>query len=113
LCGWLISSPRNAWRPAGLVAQALFAHDDENEDDQMTAAFDPEATEAMMEAYDRACRSMHDWGQPVIIREIIAKRIIQLAARGEQDPDQLCEQALRSLGFSESPSLQPSDRCGD
>jgi hypothetical protein len=46
------------------------------------------------------CMSEHfwnfDWGQPIIIREIIAKRIIQFAARGEQDPDQLCEQALRS-----------------
>jgi hypothetical protein len=79
----------------------------------MIAEFDPEATAAMMEAYDKACRSMHDWGQPVVMREIIAKRIIQLAARGEQDPDQLCEQALRSLGFSESPSLQPADQCGD
>jgi hypothetical protein len=79
----------------------------------MIAEFDPEATAAMMEAYDKACRSMHDWGQPVVMREIIAKRIIQLAARGEQDTDQLCEQALRSLGFSEGPSLQPADWCGD
>jgi hypothetical protein len=52
---------------------------------------------------------MHDWGQPDNIKETIAKRIVKLAGRGERDPDQLCEQALKSLGFNESPSLQPPD----
>jgi hypothetical protein len=80
---------------------------------RMIAGFDAEAAAAMAEAYDKACRSMHDWGQPVIIGEIIAKRIIQLAADGERDPDELCERALKSLGFSESPSLQPAGRRGD
>jgi hypothetical protein len=80
---------------------------------KVVADFDPDATAAMSEAYDRACKSMHDWGQPVIIREIIAKRIIQLASMGERDPDQLCDQALKSLGFSESPGLQPGDRRSD
>ena len=69
--------------------------------------FDYEAPAAMAEAYDKACRSMHDWGQPDIIQEIIAKRISAVARRGERDPDQLCEQALKSLGFSETPSLRP------
>jgi hypothetical protein len=80
---------------------------------RMIAGFDSEATAAMAEAYDKACQSMHDWGQPVIIGEIIARRIIQLAAEGERDPDELCERALKSLGFSESPSLQPADRRDD
>ncbi len=69
------------------------------------AAFDHEATAAMAEAYEKACRSMHDWGQPDAIKKIIAKRIIGLAGKGEYDPDQLCDQALKSLGFSESPRL--------
>ena len=72
-----------------------------------SATFDDEATVAMAEAYDKACRSMTDWGQPDVIKEIIAKRIVELAGRGERDPNQLCEQALKSLGFSESLSLQP------
>ena len=80
---------------------------------KVTAGFDTETTAAMAEAYDKACRSMHDWGQPVIIGETIAKRIVQLAADGERDPDELCERALKSLGFCESPSLQPADRRGD
>jgi hypothetical protein len=71
------------------------------------SAFDPEVTAAMAEACEKACRSMHDWGYPHIIREIIAKRIVAIASRGERDANELCERALRSLGFSESPNLQP------
>jgi hypothetical protein len=77
------------------------------------SAFDPEAVAAMSEAYDNACHSMHDWGYPAIIREIIAKRTIGVASRRERDPDEICERALiKSLGFSESPSLQPQDLGG-
>ena len=72
------------------------------------AGFDYEATAAATEAYEKASQSMLDWGQPDIIREIIGKRIIDLASKGERDPDELCEQALKSFGFSESPRLQPS-----
>ena len=61
----------------------------------------------MAEAYDRACRSIDDWGQPDIIKETIAQRIIKVAEKGERDPGRLCERALGSLGYSESPPLQP------
>ena len=46
-----------------------------------TGAFDREATAAMAEAYDRACRSIDDWGQPDIIKETIAQRIIKVSRR--------------------------------
>ena len=69
------------------------------------AAFDYETTAAISEACEKASQSMHDWGQPDTITEIIAKRIIELASKGQRNPDQLCEQALKSFGFSESPSL--------
>ena len=75
---------------------------------KMLAAFDYQATLAITEAWEKASQSMHDWGQPEAMTEIIAKRIIELASKGERNPDQLCEQALKSFGFSESPSLQPS-----
>lgn len=55
--------------------------------------------------YEKASQSMHDWGQPDTIKDIISKRIIELASKGERDPDRLCEQALKSFGFSESPRL--------
>ena len=62
---------------------------------------DRDATAAMVEAYDNACRSMCDWGQPDIIKETIAKQIIEVALKGERDPDQLCDRALKKLGFNE------------
>jgi hypothetical protein len=73
---------------------------------KVIGAFDPEATAAMTAAYGKACQSMHDWEQPEILKDIIAKRIIDIAADGERDPDRICERALRSLGFCETPSIQ-------
>jgi hypothetical protein len=64
------------------------------------AAFDHNATRAMGKAFDRACDSLHDIGQPDLVREIIAKRIIEVARDGERDPDELCVRALKALGFS-------------
>jgi hypothetical protein len=62
-------------------------------------AFDTEATAALVAAYDKAAFGLHDKGQPRVTREIIAKRIIELAAAGERDPDKLSEAALASLGI--------------
>jgi hypothetical protein len=36
-------------------------------------AFDPDTTSAMGAAFERACKSLHDMGQPDIVKEIIAK----------------------------------------
>jgi hypothetical protein len=36
----------------------------------------------------------------VLVREIIAKRIIEVARDGERDPDELCVRAVKALGFS-------------
>jgi hypothetical protein len=63
------------------------------------AAFDYDLTQAMGEAFERACHSLHDLGQPDLVRDIIARRIIEVARRGERDPDELCERALQALGF--------------
>ncbi len=63
------------------------------------AAFDAKVTYAMGEAFDCACRALHDQGQPDIVQEVIAKRIIELAKAGEHDPDRLCERVLKALGF--------------
>ena len=65
-----------------------------------SAAFDHNATRAMGKAFDRACYSLHDIGQPDLVREIIAKRIVEVARDGERDPDELCVRALKALGFS-------------
>ena len=61
------------------------------------ASYDPETVQILCAAYDRAKRELHDEGQPEIVREIIAQRILDLAAKGERDPDRLCAGALGSL----------------
>ncbi len=38
-------------------------------------------------------------GQPDLIKQIIAKRIIEVARKGERNPDELCARALQALGF--------------
>jgi hypothetical protein len=61
-------------------------------------AFDPETVKTLCDAYDKARKSLHDTGQPPIVNEIIAQRIIALAQQGERDPDRLCAGALSALG---------------
>ena len=66
--------------------------------------FDPETVRVLCDAYDRASRSLHDNGQPDIVKEVIARRIISLAQKGERDPDRLCARALAALG--DKPGLE-------
>jgi hypothetical protein len=62
-----------------------------------STAFDPKTVKLLSDAYDKARKSLHDTGQPYIVNEIIAKRIISLAKQGERDPDHLCKGALTAL----------------
>jgi hypothetical protein len=62
------------------------------------SAFDAEATQALGNAYDIACRSLHSKGQPPVIQDQLAKKIIEAAQRGERDPDRLATIALGTLG---------------
>jgi hypothetical protein len=51
--------------------------------------FDDEATRIMGEAFDAASKGLPDSGQTALVREIIAKRIIKAATKGERDPSPL------------------------
>jgi hypothetical protein len=62
-------------------------------------AFEPEMIAVMSEAFEAACTELHDTGQPQIVLEVIAERIIAAARMGEHDPLRLREAALR--GFSD------------
>ena len=61
--------------------------------------FDDYATKAMGEAFDGACKELHDTGQPQIVYEVIAKRIIDKAKSGERDVTRLRDAGLAALGL--------------
>ena len=60
--------------------------------------FDPLTNAILTTAYEKARKSLHDRGQPPIVQEVIAARIIAAAKTGERDADKLCEAALSALG---------------
>jgi hypothetical protein len=62
-------------------------------------ALSPEIAKIVGEAYDRVLKSLHDRGQPVVVQEIIAERILDLANSGERDPQKVASIALKSLGI--------------
>jgi hypothetical protein len=64
--------------------------------------FDPEVLQAMGKAFDLACERLQDTGQSELIKEVLAKRIIDLANRGVIDPVMLYKHALRGLEKEES-----------
>jgi len=64
-------------------------------------SFNAETTLAMGEAFDRACALLHNFGMAATVREIISKRIVEVAKNGETDPIRLYEQALKEFGLEE------------
>ena len=60
--------------------------------------FDSETAAALGVAYDEAVARLLD--QPDAVRELIAKRLVALAARGERNSHKLCDQALIAEDFS-------------
>jgi hypothetical protein len=68
-------------------------------------AFEPEATAAMGEAFEAACRKLHGGGDSEA-RKLIAKRIIAAARKGELDPVRLRTTALSWI------IVTPNAACG-
>ena len=61
--------------------------------------FNDLATQVMGQAFDAACKELHDKGQPTIVYEVIAKRIIDAARNGERDQVRLRNLGLAGLGL--------------
>ena len=61
------------------------------------AAFDASATDAVVIAYDKAAAVLERTDRSPTVREIVARRIIAAAAKGETDPEQLYQCALATL----------------
>jgi hypothetical protein len=75
------------------------------------AAFDSEDTEVLSAAFEAAWEKLNAAGgalaegsEAALTRELLAKRIIELAKRGERDPDRLVESALDHLAKSRATS---------
>jgi len=62
------------------------------------SVFEPEVTSAMSVAFNEVCRVLNLPEDAACEREAVAIRIIELARRGERDPDRLCKQVLRDAG---------------
>jgi hypothetical protein len=67
---------------------------------KLPGVFEPEAVAAMSEAFEAAFEVLQDAGQPEVMREIIAKRIIAAATFGERDPIRLRAAALTERQIS-------------
>jgi hypothetical protein len=62
--------------------------------------FDDEACRVMGEVFDRVCEGFLDTGKSAgLVRELIARRIIQAAAKGERDPIRLYNAGRAALGY--------------
>ena len=62
-------------------------------------SFDDVAMRAMGAAFDQACDALGIFGTSVTAREIVAKRIIEVAKMGETRPIRLYQHAVDGLGI--------------
>lgn len=60
--------------------------------------FEPEVTRAMSAAFDDVCRALDLAVDDTRGREAVAVRVIELARRGERNPDKLRQRVLREAG---------------
>jgi hypothetical protein len=58
-----------------------------------------ETTRIMGEAFDITTRALQDSGQPIVVQQLIARRIIDISATGVRDAVQLSQQVLHALGL--------------
>lgn len=65
---------------------------------------DPNEVESMMMAYDLVSRSLGDDTSrlPEVVKQVIAKHILQRAKAGEREPVALARGVLRVFGFDDS-----------
>ena len=65
---------------------------------ELGSVFDDQATKAMGEAFEAARKDLDEAGQPSVVYEAVAKRIIEMAKSGERDANQLRDRALTAFG---------------
>jgi hypothetical protein len=63
-------------------------------------SFDNNTVQIMGEAFEAAMRGLPVTGEPALVREVLAKRIIEIAEKGERDSKELARRALEELRMS-------------
>ena len=61
---------------------------------ELGSVLDDQATQAMGEAFEAACKVLDEAEQSSVVYEAVAKSIIEIAKSGERDPNQLRDRAL-------------------
>jgi hypothetical protein len=64
-------------------------------------SFSPEEIRAMTEAYEAVRKKLHDRGQPDLVNEIIAKRIIEVAKTKALNAAEMAKRVVKSFGLPE------------
>jgi len=60
-------------------------------------AFEPDVLQAVVLAFAMACRDLNATETSAVIKNMIARRIIGHAQRGERNADRLCRQTVEEL----------------
>jgi len=76
---------------------------------ELGSVLDDQATQAMGEAFEAACKVLDEAGQSSVVYEAVAKCIIEIAKSGECDPKQLRDRALTACGHKRLMPLLPDN----
>ena len=68
--------------------------------------FDDTTTRIMGEAYEAACKALRG-NEPVVVHEVLAKRILHAARMGERNSERLRDIALAGIVYSQPLSSGP------
>ena len=60
-------------------------------------AFTPDEIDVMTTAYELACTELSIRDRTNAVCEVLAKKIIEIAKRGERDPQRMCRDAVAEL----------------
>ena len=69
--------------------------------------FDQETIRILALAFDYVQAELRQHGKLVLMEDVLAKRIVQLAESGERDPDKLCDAILSEHGITRDTSKLP------
>ena len=76
---------------------------------ELGSVLDDQATQAMGEAFEAACKVLDEAEQSSVVYEAVAKSIIEIAKSGERDPSHLRDRALTACGHKRLMPLLPDN----